>query len=269
MSKETPALEVMAASSDATSLPDFSEDGGAAQETEPAFPPMKRARTSIPSYKEVNLESLYLKNSGPNRTGDGLMLLPLYGNVKLTVDLSPDAWLKVAFPLNTTGTFEKPSFLGYGPPSDKPEGLNLGVVLDETQAAFLGTLDDKFKADLAMLSKAAWHPLLTVNEKYANVSCKVKIMLGKDAETNIKVIDLAQNVHEGRGWSFLSEHLGSHNFRGAKMKLSVRVDAVWNVLRKAGVRLVATHLVLVVPDHAGHALESFDDNEALIESLWI
>ena len=255
----------MATPSDAASLPDFDEGSA---EAERPLPPAKRARVSLPRFEDIDVGALSLKNSGPNRTGDGLMVLPLYGCAKLTMDLSPDSWLKIAFPLNTSGQYEKPSFLGFGVASDKPEGLNLGIVLDEGQASFLQSVDDKFKAEMALLSKAVWHPLLTENAKYGNVTCKVKVMLGKDAETHIKVIDLEHNVHEGRGWDFLKDHLGHHNFRAAKVKLSCRVDAVWNVARKAGIRLVATHLVLVVPDHDGLSLDSFGDNDGLIASLY-
>ena len=246
-----------------SSLPDFSE---------PSEPDMeqtqsrKRARTCIPSYADVDLETLWLKNSGPNKKGDGVLTLPLLGNAKLTCDLTPESWLRVAFPFNLSGEYEQVSFLGHIPPVDKPEGLNLGIILDAPQVNFLRAVDEKFSKEMAAISKAAWHPLLSENEKYHNTSVKVKVMLGKDAETMIKVIAPERNVHEGRGWSFLKEHVGTHNFRGAKVKVSVRLDALWNVAKRAGLRLVATHLILVEPEN-GQVLDSWADNDALVDSI--
>ena len=243
----------------ADTLPDFSE-----VEEQPA----KRARVSIPAFSDVDLGPLWLKNNGPNRKGDGVMVLPLLGNGKLVADLSPESWLRVAFPFNTSGQYEQVSFLGHMAPPDKPEGLNLGIILDKPQADFLRAVDGKLSKEMAAVTKATWHDLLAENEKYKNVTCKVKVMLGKDPETLIKVIGVDREVHEGRGWEFLSQHVGTHNFRGAKVKLSVRVDTVWNVAKKAGVRLVATHLILAVPEDGGQVLDSWGDHAALVESLW-
>ena len=230
-------------------------------------PPAKRARVSIPTYADIDLAALWLKNSGANKKGDGILTLPLLGNAKLCCDLTPDSWLRVAFPFNTSGQYEQVSFLGHFPKADKPEGLNLGIVLDGSQVAFLKAVDEKLSKEMAAISKAAWHPLLTVNEKYNNTSVKVKVMLGKDAETMIKVIDSDKNVHEGRGWDFLKDHMGTHNFRGAKVKVSVRLDALWNVAKRAGLRLVATHLVLIQPE-GNQVLDSWGDNDALLNSIW-
>jgi hypothetical protein len=104
------------------------------------------------------------------------------------------------------------------------------------------------------------------SEKYKNTSVKVKVMLGKDAETRIKVVDPAKNVHEGRGWEFLREHMGTHNFRGAKVKVTLRLDALWNVAKRAGLRLVATHLVLIQPEEV-QVLDGWGNNELLLESI--
>lgn len=250
--------------SDSTSLPDFSEDGNVSEIEQT---PPKRARTSIPTFSEVELQALSLKNSGPNRKGDGVMVLPLLGNSKLTCDLTPASWLRVAFPFNLSGQYEQVSFLGHLPTADKPEGLNLGIILDKDQASFLAAVDEKFSKEMASISKASWHPLLTENEKYKNTSVKVKVMLGKDAETQIKVIDAAKTVHEGCGWEFLKDHVGTHNFRGAKVKVTLRLDALWNVAKRAGLRLVATHLVLVQPEE-NQVLASWGDNDALVNSLF-
>ena len=270
MSKETPTLtQVMSISSaslvaESSSLPDFSEEDVMSTV---APPPAKRARVSIPSFGDIDLNGLWLKNSGPNKKGDGVLTLPLLGNAKLTCDLTPDSWLRVAFPFNTSGQYEQVSFLGHLPECDKPEGLNLGIVLDHQQVNFLKAVDEKLSKEMASISKASWHPLLTVNEKYQNTSVKVKVMLGKDAETMIKVIDSDKNVHEGRGWVFLKDHMGAHNFRGAKVKLTVRLDALWNVAKRAGLRLVATHLVLVQPE-GDQVLDNWGDNDALLNSIW-
>ena len=241
------------------SLPDF--------DVEDEQRPAKKARVSIPAYSDIDLSPLWLKHNGQNRKGDGVMVLPLLGNVKLSADLSPESWLKVAFPFNISGEYEQVSFLGHIPTADKPEGLNLGIILDKGQAEFLRAVDEKLSKEMAAVSKAAWHPLLTENEKYSNVSCKVKVMLGKDPETQIKVIAPDREVHEGRGWDFLKDHVGTHNFRGAKAKLSIRVDAVWNVAKKAGVRLVCTNLILVTPEDNGQVLDGWGDNDALLDSL--
>ena len=249
-----------------------STDGSTYVESLPDFddvqPPAKKARVGIPSYSNVDVSQLWLKNNGPNRKGDGIMVLPLCGNVKLVADLTPNTWLRVAFPFNTTGQYEAVSFLGHCAPTDRPEGLNLGIVLDRGQADFLAAVDDKLSKEMASYTRATWHDLLTENDKYHNTTCKVKVMLGKDAETQIKVIGPDQEIHEGRGWDFLSQHVGTHNFRGAKVKVCVRVDTVWNVAKKAGVRLVATHLVLVTPDDQGQVLDGWADDDALLGSLW-
>ena len=89
----------------------------------------------IPSYSNVDVKGLWLKNNGPNRKGDGIMVLPLYGNVKLVADLTPNTWLRVAFPFNITGQYEAVSFLKHCDPPGKPEGLNLGIVLDRGHAS--------------------------------------------------------------------------------------------------------------------------------------
>ena len=232
------------------------------------LPPAKRARTSIPTYANVDLDALWLKNSGPNKKGDGVLTLPLLNNGKLCCDLTPHSWLRVAFPFNTSGQWEQVSFLGHLPSTDKPEGLNLGIVLEDSHVRFLQAVDDKMCKEMAAISKAAWNPLLTVNEKYGNTSVKVKVMLGKDAETMIKVIDRDNSVHEGRGWEFLKPFTENHNFRGAKVKLGIRVDALWNVAKRAGLRLVATHLVLIQPEQ-GQVLDGWSDNERLLHSILI
>ena len=107
------------------SLPDFDD----------VRPPAKKARMYIPSYSNVDVSQLWLKNNGPNRKGDGIMVLPLCGNVKLVADLTPNTWLRVAFPFNTTGQYEAVSFLGHCAPPDRPEGLNLGVQSHVAQPA--------------------------------------------------------------------------------------------------------------------------------------
>ena len=247
-----------------TSLPDCSEEEA---DMSNVPPPAKRARVSIPTFTDIDLDGLWLKNSGANKKGDGLLTLPLLGNNKLCCDLTHDSWLRVAFPFNISGQYEQVSFLGHLPATDRPEGLNLGIILDDAQVRFLKGMDAKLSKEMAAISKASWHPLLAENEKYKNTSVKVKVMLGQDAETMIKVIDHEKKVHEGRGWPFLKEHMGTHNFRGAKVKVSIRLDALWNVAKRAGLRLVATHLVLIQPE-GNQVLDSWDDNESLLNSIW-
>ena len=123
MSKETPTLtQTMSISSaslvaESASLPDFSEED--VMSATP--PPAKKARVSIPSFGDIDLNGLWLKNSGPNKKGDGVLTLPLLGNAKLTCDLTPDSWLRVAFPFNTSGQYEQVSFLGHLPEWTNPK----------------------------------------------------------------------------------------------------------------------------------------------------
>ena len=102
---------------ESASLPDFSEED--VRSATP--PPAKKARVSIPTFADIDLKGLWLKNSGANKKGDGLLTLPLLGTVKLVCDLTPDSWLRVAFPFNTSGEYEKVGFSGTYPRQTSPK----------------------------------------------------------------------------------------------------------------------------------------------------
>jgi len=65
----------------------------------------------------------------------------------------------------------------------------------------------------------------------------------------------------------LKLHLSeNHNFRRSRCKVTISLSSLWNVSRKAGLTLVATHLVLVASKSAEVVEEDvFDDDELLRE----
>jgi len=107
------------------------------------MPSAKRARIEIPSFAEVDLSKLSLRNSGVG-PGGGLRVYPLLDGEAIRFNLAPQSWLMTPYGFDTSTKYEDklPSFLGGKPPANgMPEGLSMKVNLGLAEAAFLEALD--------------------------------------------------------------------------------------------------------------------------------
>ena len=234
-----------------------------------AEPSPKRAKIEMPSFKDLNLEKLSLKDNGMNRQGSAKLVLPLFDGKKLSCNLTPAGFLKTPFGFDTSCKFEKPAFL-MGTTAGKTEGLNLVLQLGSEEAAFFRGVNEFFKCKYAELDKKPqWHDLLNETEKFGAVG-KVKVILDGENQTQLKVVGVDKQIRTGYGWEFLKDYMeGNRNFRGSRCKVSLNLTNLWCVSRKAGLTLTATHIVLAPAEKTeewGCWDEVFED-DALLEEL--
>ena len=229
-------------------------------------PSPKRVKREVPSFKEIDLGQLLLKDNGKTRAGNGKLVMPLLGSQKLRCNLTPQGFLKAPFGFDVSAKYQKPSFL-VGGDAGKSEGLSLVLQPNAEEAEFLKTLDDFFKDAFAKLDeRSQWHPLVNEAEKHG-ITTKVKVVLEGEGLTQIKIVGLDKKVHTGYGWKWLQPFLAENrNFRKSQCKAVVTLTNLWNVSRKAGLTLMVTHLVLVASEKADEGDEDvFDDNALLAE----
>lgn len=233
-----------------------------------AEPSPKRAKVELPSFAELDLKQLALVDNGVGRNG-GKLLMPLLGNNKLRCNLTPKGFLKAPFGFDVSFKYEKPSFLG-GVGVGKSEGLALVLQLGREEATMLAAVNGSFCQKFTALDqKTQWHDLLNVNDKHGT-SVKVKIVLQGENLTQLKIVTADKTIVTGYGWEFLQPYLAENgNFRGSLCKVSVCLERLWCVSRKAGISLTATHLVLA-PGATAAGEDAYDDDELMAElgALW-
>ena len=229
-------------------------------------PSPKRVKREVPSFKEIDLGQLLLKDNGKNRAGNGKLVMPLLGNQRLRCNLTPQGFLKVPFGFDVSGKYAKPSFLVGGEPG-KSESLSLVLQPGAEETAFLQEVDGFFKDAFAKLDeKSQWHPLVNETEKHG-VTTKVKVVLEGEGLTQLKVIGADKKVHTGYGWKWLKPFLAENrNLRNSQCKAVVTLANLWCVSRKAGLSFTATHLVLIAAEKDEADEDVFDD-EALLAEL--
>ena len=231
-----------------------------------AEPTPKRARTEMMSFKDLNLEKLSLKDNGMNRAGNAKLVMPQYNEKKLQVNLTPHGFLTVAFGFDVTGKFEKPSFL-VGGVATKSESLSLVVKLGDDESAFLKEVDNFFKTKFEEIDKKpVWNDLVKPTEKYGN-NFKLKVVLGGENQTQIKIVGLDKKIQTGYGYDWLKQFLEDNkNFSRCQCKVNMNLSNLWVVSRKAGLTFTASHLVLVCREkHSVVEDDAFDDDELLAE----
>lgn len=218
----------------------------------------------LPSFKDLDLTKLELRDNGASRQG-GKLVMPLLGSDRLRCNLTPRGFLKAPFGFDLSGKYEKPSFLT-GAAAGKSESLNLVLELGAEQAEFLQRVDSFFQARYGELEgKSQWYELVK-SSKYGS-NAKVKVVLEGMGLTQLKVLGVDQKMHTGYGWRFLQERLAENcNFRRGRCKVSLCLSNLWCVSGKAGVTLTATHLVLAAAEGPEEAEdECYDDEELLAE----
>ena len=199
--------------------------------------PNKRAKIEIASFEQLNLEKFSLVQVGKTKKDQ-----KIYANIDgkpIRANLSPNDWLSTRFGFDTSGQYEKPSFLGGKAPERKgcPESLSLKVTLNSTQLDFIQKLDEAAQNAFAEISPGKWNPLIASG--YSQI--KVSVVLAGDGLTQLMVVKDGK-VHRGEGFDFLKTFDGS--FNNAQVKLVLRVRKVWQHTGKAGLSLEATQLCL-------------------------
>jgi hypothetical protein len=221
------------------------------------MPSTKRARIEIPSFAEVDLSKLSLRNSGVG-PGGGLRVYPLLDGEAIRFNLAPQSWLMTPYGFDTSSKYEDklPSFLGGKPANGLSEGLSMRVNLGQAEASFLETLDTQCQQRFSVLTRATWSPLVK------DQGCKVTAVLTGPPEglTKIAIVQ-GGKVLRGEGWDFLKPFVDS--LRHAEVKVVVRLKKLWNVAGKAGIKLEATQLVLRATEKPIEADAFGDDSELL------
>ena len=229
-------------------------------------PSPKRAKIEMPSFQDLDLKQLVLRDNGTTKQG-GRLTLPLLGANRLRCNLTPAGFLKAPFGFDVSGKYQKPSFL-VGGTAGKSEGLGLVLQLGDAEASFLRAVDDFYREEFSKLDKKTqWHDLVTATDKHG-VHSKVKVILQGVGLTQLKIVGLDKQIHIGYGWEFLRLHLPDNgNFRGSRCKATVSLSSLWNVSRKAGLTFVATHLVLVASEKSSEVEEDVFDDDDLMREL--
>ena len=223
-----------------------------------ATPSAKRARIEIPSFTDLDVLKVSLKNSGVG-PGGGLRVYPLLDGETIRFNLTPQAWLETPYGFDLSSKYEDklPSFLGGKPPaSGMPEGLSMRVNLGPAEHLFLDTLDAQCSIRFSSLAKVAWSKLVK------DQGCKVTATLTGPHEglTKIAIVQDGK-VLRGEGWDFLKPYVDS--LRHAEVKAVVRVKKLWNVAGKAGLNLEATQLAFRATEKPTEA-DAFGDDAALL-----
>jgi hypothetical protein len=234
-----------------------------------AEPSPKRARIEMPSFKDLNLEKLSLKDNGMKQKGNTKLVLPFIDGKKLQCNLTPSGFLKAPFGFDTSCKYEKPSFL-MGTTAEKSEKLKLAFQLGPEEAEFFQGVNEFFKNKYAELDrKPLWYDSVKETDKFGVIGT-VKVILDGLNQTQLKIVGADNQIRTGYGWSFLKEYMEeSRNFRGARCKVIFGVTGLWCKGGQAGLNLDVSHLVLT-PAEKGDDWGSWDevfDDDALLKEL--
>jgi hypothetical protein len=211
----------------------------------------KRMRIEVPlPWAEVDAEKLRVKNVGKEQP----MCIVLNGTERLrfTLTPSPSDWVTIAnFGLHDK--FNQPGFLRGEPAGGKDEFLNMEVHLGDERADFMKSIGRVIATQLAEHSPAQW-------KDAAFKDCfKAKVFLSGGRLTTLKIVE-DEEVHTGRGWSFLQPFMQKHtNFSDAEAKMVIEAQPVWIVDGKAGVNFHIVQLAL----RPKPAVDYFPDNDLL------
>ena len=234
-----------------------------------AEPVAKRTRVEVKEVKpfqEMDLDKFTLK-TGKSKNGNYTYYIPLVDCASVLVNLTPEreCWVDAPFGFDTSCKFEVPSFLGGKAPEKEGaiEGFNLRLNLQAEQAEFLRKLDGAAQKAFADVATATWNPLVT-EDAFRNVPvCKVMVALKGSNLTKLAIVHDGK-VTRGAGWDFLEKFLmDSNNCRQAEIKVAVEVQKLYNVAKKAGMKLEATQMCIRI---AGKPVEEdvFADDAALL-----
>ena len=245
-------------------ISDCSDDIFAAMANNAEEPASKRARIEVKHFGEIDLSEFALKDKGKGQNGH--IAFPLLGGEILRFNLTVNDWTRSPFGFDTTGKYEKPSFLGGKAPENPnaQEGLSLRLELQNAQAEFLGQLDSLSQQAFAKLvPDAKWNPLVAKNPLFRSSMCKVAVILKGSDLTRIAVV-VDGKVHRVEGWENFEPFVKRcSNFSFTDVKLTVRVKKIWNVAGKAGLGLEATQLVLR-PTQKPIEADCFGDDSELL-----
>ena len=169
----------------------------------------------------------------------------LHDGFGASCNLTPSGWLSTKFGFDVNCKFGKPSFLGGTVPENvASEGLAMRIVLNDETTTFLKEIDEKAAEEYKKLCKAEWQPLLTEDAFGGNASVKIQVVLTGKGLSKLTVVH-NEKIDRGEGWDFLKGYMISCNdFRKAKVKVCLRFKKIWHVAGKAGLKLVATRIVL-------------------------
>lgn len=205
----------------------------------------KIARTEVLNFSDISLEKVQFKDIGKTKSGTPCVVV-LHDGFGASCNLTPSGWLSTKFGFDVNCKFGKPSFLGGTVPENvQSEGLAMRIVLNDETTAFLKEIDEKASEEYKQLCKAEWQPLLSEDPVFkTNASVKIHVGLsGKDL-TKLTVVH-NEKIDRGEGWDFLKGYMNScNNFRNAEVKVCLRFKKIWHVAGKAGLKLVATRIVL-------------------------
>ena len=218
--------------------------------------PNKRARIEIASFDQLDLGKFTLTQVGKTKKDQ-----KIYANIDgkpIRTNLTPNDWLSTRFGFDTSGTYQKPSFLGGAVPERKgcPESLSFKVTLNSAQLEFIQKLDEAAQSAFADISAGKWNPLISPGYE----QCKINVVLAGEGLTHLTVVKDGA-VHKGMGWDFLKSF--ESNFSSSMVKLVVRVRKVWQHTGKAGLSLEATQLVLKATERPVEE-DVFADENALL-----
>jgi hypothetical protein len=206
----------------------------------------KRARTEAPeSYRKLDLEALSLKKIEGR---DSPMYLAVIDNHMAEFILTPDEPAVLLRGFDMSGEKEKRSF---NVDEGKGNSLGLYVQLDEEQADFLKKASNRIKTEFEAEEAVEWTPMLP-GEKYSTYAVGVEVVLaGQESSLTHLRIKKGEEKHAGTGWAFLKEMAGERTFKGSEAMFVVKFrawKAVVNGVTKAGLKLVATQLVIKVTE---------------------
>jgi hypothetical protein len=214
-----------------------------------AEPAAKRARIEVKPvpFNQLDLDKFSLKTNVSKKDGKTYYNTLVDGS-GILVNLTPEkqSWLDTPFGFDTSCKFEVPSFLGGEAPKKDgaTEGLSLRLNLQPEQADFLRKLDAAAQKAFADIATATWNPLITEDAFRNTTACKVLVALRGANLTKLTIVHDGQ-VTCGCGWDFLEKFLmDSNNCRQAEVKLTIKVQKVYNVAKKAGMKLEATQMCL-------------------------
>jgi hypothetical protein len=206
----------------------------------------KRARTEAPeSYRKLDLEALILKKIEGR---DSTMYLAVIDNHMAEFILTPEEPAVLLRGFDMLGEKEKRSF---NVDDGKGNSLGLYVQLDEEQADFLKKASNRIKTEFEADEAVEWTPMIP-GEKYSTYAVGVEVVLaGQESSLTHLRIKKGEEKHAGTGWAFLKEMAGERTFKGSEAMFVVKFrawKAVVNGVTKAGLKLVATQLVIKVTE---------------------
>ena len=174
-------------------------------------------------------------------------LQPVLNGEFPSINLTPDtASCDVLYGLRTDGLFEKPSFLG-GQETKGREGLSMTVVPGPELKEWLQKIDAAckeqfFETAKGAAKKAEWQPLVAAKGSLDSEAFKIKVVLGgARGLTALTVKKECGEVVRGSGFDFAKPLIEEYwGFKGARVKLAVKLHSVWSMSNKAGLTLHAS-----------------------------